>query len=67
MIEERLAPVNRGNDRTCSCFADQKRKLPLLSIISVNLNHSSNRPHPFEQLAAWLNLTNCITDSVLER
>lgn len=25
------------------------------------------RPHPFEQHTAWINLTNCITDTVLER
>lgn len=25
------------------------------------------RPYPFDQRAAWLNLTNCVTDPVLER
>eukprot|EP00903_Cladosiphon_okamuranus_P013254 g12359.t1 len=36
------------------------------SVLRLEMDTSLG-PHPFDQLAAWLNLTNCITDSVLER
>lgn len=36
---------------------------PLLPPPLVN----THRPYPFEQRAAWINLTNCVSESVLER
>ncbi|CAM9928804.1 unnamed protein product [Ectocarpus fasciculatus] len=36
------------------------------SVLRLEMDKSLG-PHPFEQQAAWLNLTNCVTDSVLER
>eukprot|EP00752_Nemacystus_decipiens_P008371 g7483.t1 len=49
-----------------TCLPDGAMRALRESVLRLEMDANLG-PHPFEQLAAWLNLTNCITDSVLER
>ncbi|CAM9872224.1 unnamed protein product, partial [Ectocarpus sp. 4 AP-2014] len=49
-----------------TCLPDGAVRALRESVLRLEMDKSLG-PHPFEQQAAWLNLTNCVTDSVLER